>query len=246
MELSGFLEYAVILCSIELNNAIFSGTSYQNSLAGHISIIYRQTVDILLVSIKGTAAAKWQMKISRCLCQYCRYWLQNFTVTLFQLYAKRRMTSMDSFKNELARQTAKSSFQNRPLHFARISVSLTDSDKFNWHGKSPILIKYFRGLEDCQFFCWFVVAPISSCPPNPLGPCYFCTEMESRMINNCTGLALQEVPQSSHFSFSWSLDDCDISPNLQEGHTNVRNIILPFQQGRYFLFFDSRWPLCFS
>ena len=54
----------------------------------HISIIYWQTGDILLGSSKGTAAAKWQMKISRYLCQYCRYWLQNFTVTLFQLYAK--------------------------------------------------------------------------------------------------------------------------------------------------------------
>ena len=56
---------------------------------GHISIIYRQISDMLSVSSKGTAAARWRMKISRSyLRQYCRYWLQNFTVTLLQLYAK--------------------------------------------------------------------------------------------------------------------------------------------------------------
>ena len=55
---------------------------------GHISIIYCQTGDILSVSIKGNAAAKWLMKISRYFCRYCRCWLQNFTVSLFQLYAK--------------------------------------------------------------------------------------------------------------------------------------------------------------
>ena len=66
-------------------NAIFQAQAIKT---GHISIIYRQTCDILSVSSKGTAAAKWQMKISRLLCRYCRYWLQNFTVPLFQLYAK--------------------------------------------------------------------------------------------------------------------------------------------------------------
>ena len=44
--------------------------------------------------------------------------------------------------------------KNRPSQFARISVSLTDSE-------SPKFIKYFRRLEDCQFFCRFVVAPNS-------------------------------------------------------------------------------------
>ena len=47
--------------------------------------------------------------------------------------------------------------KNQPLHFARISVSLTDSEL-------PKFIKYFRLLEDCQFFCRFVVAPIPSRP----------------------------------------------------------------------------------
>ena len=43
-------------------NAIFS---VQVIKTGHISIICRQTGDILLVSSKGSAAAKWRMKISR-------------------------------------------------------------------------------------------------------------------------------------------------------------------------------------
>ena len=47
--------------------------------------------------------------------------------------------------------------KNRPSHFARISVSLTDSE-------SPKFIKCFRRLEDCQFFCRFVVAPTPSLP----------------------------------------------------------------------------------
>ena len=42
-------------------NAIFSGTS-QAIKTDHISIIYPQTGDLLSVSCKGTAAAKWQMK----------------------------------------------------------------------------------------------------------------------------------------------------------------------------------------
>ena len=57
---------------------------------GHISIIYRQNSDILSVSSKGTAVARWRIKISRYLCKYCcillllRYWLQVFTVTLWK------------------------------------------------------------------------------------------------------------------------------------------------------------------
>ena len=43
-------------------NAIFSGASHQNrSYLGN----FRHTCDILTDSSKGTAAAKWQMNISR-------------------------------------------------------------------------------------------------------------------------------------------------------------------------------------
>ena len=103
---------------------------------GHIWIIYRQTGDILSVSSQGTAAAKWWMKISimniiRYLCQYCSYWLQIFTVTLFQLYAK------DDFNGSLQMMQGLLTLQNhccrnQPSHFFRISVSLTDLKKLNF------------------------------------------------------------------------------------------------------------------
>ena len=65
-------------------NAIFSGTSFQNrSYLDNISTNRWNVVGFQ----QGTAAAKWLMKISRYPCQSCRYWLQIFTVALFQLYA---------------------------------------------------------------------------------------------------------------------------------------------------------------
>ena len=94
-------------------NAIFS---VQAIKTGHTSIIYRQIGDILSVSSKGTAATKWRMKISRQLYKYCRYWLQNFTVTLFQLCAK------DDFNASL--QLCNHSCKNQPIHFAKLWQTL--------------------------------------------------------------------------------------------------------------------------
>ena len=87
----------------------FSGSSHQ--YRSHFDTISIK-LWYIVVSSKGTAAAKWEMKISRYLCQYCRYWLQNFTVTLFQLYANLlRMTSMHCFSDACASHTAKSLLQ---------------------------------------------------------------------------------------------------------------------------------------
>ena len=76
--------------------------------------------DVLLVFSKSSTAAKWRVKISRQLCKYWRYWLQNFTVTLFHLYAK------DDFNASLqwcrASHTAKSSLQNQPSNFVKLLV----------------------------------------------------------------------------------------------------------------------------
>ena len=84
---------------------------------GHISKKYRQTGDVLSVFSKGTAAAQSRMKISRYLCKYCSNWLRNFTVTLFQLFAK------DDFNASL--QWCRGFPQNhrcknRPFQFARL------------------------------------------------------------------------------------------------------------------------------
>ena len=66
-------------------NAVFSGTSHQNkAYLDNVS-----TNQWYIVGFRqGHCISKYLMKISRYLRQYCRYWLQNFTVTLFQLYAK--------------------------------------------------------------------------------------------------------------------------------------------------------------
>ena len=91
--------------------------------AGHVSTKYRQTGDILSVSSKGTAAAKWLMKISRYLCQYCRYWLQNFTVTLCQLYAK------DDFNGSLQRCRG---FSHCKIIAAKISHCILPQSQWVW------------------------------------------------------------------------------------------------------------------
>ena len=75
-------------------NSIFQvqGTaSHQTGHIRHISKTYRQTGDILWDSSKGTAATKWRMTFQDNFANTAdcsRYRPQNFTVTLFQLYAK--------------------------------------------------------------------------------------------------------------------------------------------------------------
>ena len=154
------MKYQYFVSERGKQKAIFSGTSHQNwAYLDNIS-----TNQWYIVSFQmGTPAAKWRMKISRYLRQYCRYWLHNFTVTLFQLYAK------DDFNGSLQKMHGLVTLQNhccknQPLprrilpECQGVWLTLRNLNELASQLKSLKLIKYFRPLEDCQIFCLFVIA----------------------------------------------------------------------------------------
>ena len=122
--------------------AIFQVQTIKTGHMTHISIIYRQTGDILLVSSKVTAAAKWLMKISRWLCKYCKYWIKNFIVTLFQLYVK------DDF-NALLQWCR--SFSHCKITAAKMGdCILPESEKLKYDQLNSTLLKYFTRVEPVE------------------------------------------------------------------------------------------------
>ena len=166
---------------------------------GHISIICRQTGDVVCFN-KGTADAKWRMKISienfKIILQYCRFWIQNFTVTLFQLYAKDDL--IHSLSDTGAFHTAKSPLQYRPFHSAKSADFAEWNGRFcsRFHSAKLCEIKNgFHSAKLCEikikFFsnvlavcCYIIIAAVSdpsrgSKPRNPiLRPAVQCTEPE--------------------------------------------------------------------
>ena len=84
---------------------------------GRILIIYRQTGDLLSVSSKGTAAAKWRMKISRQFGTNCRYWLKHLQWLCFSTV--QWMTSRPHFSDAGASLTEKSPLQKSAIAFCQ-------------------------------------------------------------------------------------------------------------------------------
>ena len=121
-------------------NAIFSGTSHQNKayldnistnrwyivgfMQGHCSSKVTDENFKISSPILQTLTPKFHSNSVSALCKERYQWIAS------------KMHGLVTLQNRRCK--------NRPSHFARISVSLTDSE-------SPKFIKYFRRLEDCQF-----------------------------------------------------------------------------------------------